>query len=52
MGHHTPPARAMPNTQAKAVASLLDSTATLSPAAMPPACNARPTQWLMRCTSP
>ena len=34
-------ARDMPNTQAKACASLLDSTATLSPAAMPERCRPR-----------
>ena len=50
-GHQTAPAREMPNTHANAVASLLDSTATLSPTAMPALRNARATRWLMRWTS-
>ncbi len=34
-GHHTAPAREMPNTQLNAAGSLADKIATLSPAPMP-----------------
>jgi hypothetical protein len=46
----TQPAREMPNTVAKAVASLLESTATLSPGRTPARCSPRATRQLMRCT--
>ena len=50
-GHHTAPARAMPNTQLKATGSLPDSTATLSPGRMPDRARPWPTDQDSRCTS-
>ena len=50
-GHHTAPARAMPNTHEKATGSLADRTATLSPGRMPDRASAWPITQDSRCTS-
>ena len=43
-GQHIAPARDRPKTRLKTVASMLDSTATLSPVAMPALCRAHATR--------
>jgi hypothetical protein len=50
-GHHTAPAREMPNTQANATGSFADKMATLSPGRMPEASRARAIRQDSRWTS-
>ena len=50
-GHHTAPARAMPNTQQNATGSLPDRMATLSPGRTPDRARARAMANESRCTS-
>ena len=50
-GHHTAPAREMPNTQPNATGSLADRIATLSPGAIPARSSARATRQDSRWTS-
>jgi hypothetical protein len=51
IGHHTAPARLMPNTQAKASGSLAEMTATLSPGRTPRPTSAAATSTDTACTS-
>ena len=50
-GHHTAPAREMPNTQLNAIGSLADKIATLSPDWICDRSSARATRQDSRCTS-
>ena len=50
-GHHTAPAREMPNTQLKAIGSFADKIATLLPGAIPLRSRARATRQDSRWTS-
>ena len=51
-GHHTAPAREIPNTQLKATGSFTDKMATLSPGSTPARSNARAIRQDNRRTSP
>ena len=52
IGHQTAPRRAIPNTQAKAVALLDERIPTLAPGSTPEALSAPATDQLRSCTSP
>ena len=51
-GHHTAPAREMPNTQLNATGSFADKMATLAPGSTPARSNARAIRQDSRRTSP
>ena len=51
-GHHTAPAREMPNTQLNAIGSFADKIATLSPGRTPDRSSARAIRQDSRWTSP